>query len=201
MRCAAVLVLAACGASPPRVRLDEAWHTCRGDYLLITDAWTRRDVLRGQYQEIAELYGVFLSPDWRAAHASKLADLRKLTGEARDKLCAQAQADMAGPYEVELLFTTWERRENDLDRGKKSMWRTVLVDDQGQEIEALEIVKDPRSSDVHAVRDEFPAAGDFSRAYIARFPRTTPVLGPSVRSLHLRMTSERGGLELVWEAP
>ena len=75
---------------------------------------------------------------------------------------AQAQAEMAGPYEIELMVTTWDRRENDLDRGKKSVWRVVLVDEQGNEIEPLEIVKDKRPS--FTVRADFPAFGDFATA-------------------------------------
>jgi hypothetical protein len=106
---------------------------------------------------------------------------------------------MAGPYELELLVTTWDRRENDLDRGKKSVWHVVLLDEAGKEIEPIEIVKDKRSA--YQLREEFPALGDFATAYIARFPRTQPVLGPNIHAIKLRMSSERGGVELVWAAP
>jgi len=44
-----------------------------------------------------------------------------------------------------------------------------------------------------------PAYGDFSTAYVARFPRTTPVLGTNVHAIRLRMSNERGGLEVAWE--
>ena len=71
------------------------------------------------------------------------------------------------------MVTTWDRRENDLDRGKKSVWRVVLVDEHGHEIEPLEIVKDKRPT--FTVRAEFPALGDFATPYIARFPRTPPL--------------------------
>ena len=33
------------------------------------------------------------------------------------------------------------------------------------------------------------------------FARTRPLLGPNVRRLRLRLSSERGGLELIWLAP
>ena len=117
-------------------------------------------MLRGEYQEVLDLAVTFKSPEWRAAHAARDAEHRGLTGDARDQRLAQAQAEMAGPYEVELMVTTWDRRENDLDRGQKSVWRVVLVDEQGREIEPIEIVKDAgrRSS----LRSEFPALGDFA---------------------------------------
>jgi len=199
-RLLAALVLAACTPTPPRVSLTEAWPARpRTDYDTVTDAWTRTAVMRGQYQEVLDLAVTFKSPEWRAAHALRDADHRGLTGEARDQRLAQAQAEMAGPYEVELMVTTWDRRENDLDRGKRSVWHVVLVDDSGKEIEPLEIVKDKRPT--FTVRSEFPALGDFAQPYIARFPRTTPVLGPQVHTLKLRISGERGGVEVAWNAP
>ena len=122
--------------------------------------------------------------------------LRGLVGEAREQRIAQAQAEVAGPYELEIMVTTWDRRENDLDRGKKSVWRVVLIDEDGQEIEPLEIVR--TSGPPFVVRAEFPALGDFATPYIARFPRTRPILGPVAKHVRLRMSSKRGGLELDW---
>src|SRR4029077_12935107 len=179
-------------------RLTEDWpQQCNGDYDAITTAYTRHGTLRGQYQEVLGLEATLKSPDWRAAHAGRDATYRGLSGEARTQTCTQAQADEAGPYELELLVTTWDRRENDLDRGKKSVWHVVLVDEQGKEIEPLEIVKDKRPA--FTVRAEFPALGDFAVPYIARFPRDEALLGPNARALKLRMSSERGGVELEWK--
>ena len=194
------VLLAACTPKPANVRLTEDWPAQPStDYETVTFNWTRTGVMRGQYQEVLQLAATFKSPEWRAAHAARDADHRGLTGAERNQRLAQAQADMAGPYEVELMVTTWDRRENDLDRGKKSVWHVVLVDEAGHEIEPLEIVKDKRPT--FTVRSEFPALGDFAQPYIARFPRAQPVLGPSVRSLRLRMSSERGGVEVAWNAP
>ncbi|HUJ57394.1 MAG TPA: hypothetical protein VLX92_02845 [Kofleriaceae bacterium] len=196
-RALALVVLVACGSAPPPLRLTEDWPSQTSDYDAITATWTRKTVLRGQYQEVLDLAATFKSPDWRAAHAERDADYRGLTGDARAARIAQARADMAGPYEIELMVTTWDRKENDLDRGKRSVWHVALVDDQGNEIAPLEIVRDKRPA--FTVRAEFPALGDFATAYIARFPHTAPVLGPNVRELRLRMSSERGGVEVAWK--
>jgi hypothetical protein len=196
MRALILVGLLACGSTTATVRLTEDWPAQPGDYLEVTEAWTRTAALRGQYQEVLELAATFKSPEWRAAHAARLARNRGLTGQARDAMFAQARAEMAGPYEVQLMVTTWDRRENDLDRGTRSVWRVVLVDEQGREIEPLEIVKDRRPQ--FTVRAEFPALGDFATPYVARFPRTEPVLGEGVQRLRLRMSSVRGGIELVW---
>lgn len=193
-RLAVLAFVLGCGAAP--VRLDEGWPTQPPDYDDTTSAWTRHTTMRGEFQEAASLDAVFKSPDWRAAHAARDAEHRGLTGAARDAVLAQAQADMAGPYEVELILTTWDRKENDLDRGKRSVWRVVLLDDQGNEIAPIEIVKDKRPT--YVLRAEFPTFGDFATAYVARFPRTTPVLGAGVHAIRLRMSNERGGLEVAW---
>ncbi|MFT3693589.1 MAG: hypothetical protein QM831_10650 [Kofleriaceae bacterium] len=198
MKSLALIVLAGCASAAPAVRLDEGWPKAAPDYDDTTSAWTRHTSLRGDMQEAMSVDAIFKSPDWRAAHASRDAEHRKLEGPARDAVLAQAQADMAGPYEVELLFVTWDRRENDLDRGKKSVWKVVLVDDTGKEIEPLEIVRDKRPA--YVLHAEFPAYGDFATAYVARFPHDPPVLGSGVHAVRLRMSSERGGAEVAWSA-
>lgn len=185
-----------CGAVDPPVRLTEDWPAQAGSYYDVTEKWTRKTNLRAQYQEALELAATFKSPEWRAAHAEKDADARGLVGEARAQRIAQARADAAGPYEFQLMVTTWDRRENDLDRGKKSVWRVRLLDEQGMEIEPLEIIRDKRPGFI--IRSEFPAFGDFATAYVVRFPRTKPILGRGVKQLRMRMSSERGGVQLVW---
>jgi len=189
----------ACGAADPRVRLSGEWPPRAGDYVTVTQEWTRSAVLRGSYQEVMELSATLKSPEWHAAHAEKDARNRGLVGDAKAQRMAQAQADSAGPYELELMVTTWDRRENDLDRGKKSVWRVVLLGPEGNEIVPLEIIRDKRPAFV--VRSEFPAFGDFATPYIVRFPREANLLGPGVRQVRLRISGERGGLQVTWDAP
>jgi hypothetical protein len=191
----AVLIVGCADAQPP-IRFDEAWPAQAPSYDGTTAAWTRASQLHGQYQEAVDLHATFKSPDWRAAHAERVAAQRGLAGAAKDQVFAQAQADMAGPYEFELMLTTWDRRENDLDRGQKSVWHVALIDEQGHEIAPIEIVKDRRP--MYTLRAEFADINDFATAYVARFPRTTPVLGANVQTLRLRMSGERGAVELVW---
>jgi hypothetical protein len=202
IRIAALLVcfVTACGAAEPRVRLTEEWPGRIDDYDDVVEKWTRKGTLRGGYQEVLELAATLKSPEWRAAYAARDADNRGLQGEARAQLLAQAQAAAAGPYELQVMVTTWDRRENDLDRGVKSVWKIVLLDEQGMEVPPLEIVKDKRPAFV--VRAEYPDLGDFAQSYVARFPREAKILGPGVKKVRLRISSSRGGLELAWnDAP
>jgi hypothetical protein len=182
VRAALVLALAIVGAA----------CTAPNHYQRVTNDWTRTNSLHRSYQEVLQLAATFKSAEWRAAYAVKDAEARGLTGAARDQRLAQAQADAAGPLEIELLVTTWDRRENDLDRGKRSVWRVRMLDDAGSEIEPLEVVRDKRPTLV--LRAEFPALGDFATAYVARFAR--PAQLP--RQLRLRISSERGGVQVDW---
>ena len=164
-------MLAACGAPDPAVKLVDEWPAQTvpaSEYADVTERWTRRARMRSPYQEALELAATFKSPEWRAARAEKDADARGLEGEARAQRIAQARAEAAGPYEFQLMVVTWDRRESDLDRGAKSVWRVRLLDEQGFEVEPLEIVKDKRPPFI--IREEFPAFGDFATAYLARFP-------------------------------
>jgi hypothetical protein len=199
MRALLLVVLCACGASAPKVDLGGHWPaTAPPDYDDATETWTRKASLRGQYQEVLELAATFKAPEWRAARAVRDANNRDLQGPQRDQFMAQAQADAEGPYEVELMVTTWDRRENDLDRDKKSVWGVVLIDQNGTQVEPLEIIKDKRPA--FTVRSDFPALGDFATAYIARFPRTTPMLGDGVKKVRLRLYGVRGSVEVAWES-
>ena len=163
-----------------------------GPYHRVTNEHTRKTKLSNNYQEILHLSAVYKSVAWRTAHAEKDARSRGLTGPAYDQRIAQAKADASGPIEFELLVTTWDRRENDLERGDKSVWRVRLLDDTGAEIKPLEVIKDKRPAMV--VRSEYPAFGDFATAYVVRFERK------ALRNFRLRVSGERGGVEVEWPA-
>lgn len=200
----ALVLLVGCGASVPPIALTEQCPAQpSSEYDAVTEAWTRKDKKQDVYQEVISVVGIFKSPDWRAAHALRDAENRRLTGDARNQVLQQACADMAGPYEFEVLLTTWDRRENDLDRGERAAWHPALIDASGHEIKPLEILKDKRPA--FTVRADFPLFGDFATAYIVRFPRPAEgqqaVLGPSVRQLKLVLSSSRGSVAMVWNAP
>ncbi|MEZ4360684.1 MAG: hypothetical protein R3B48_10915 [Kofleriaceae bacterium] len=198
----AVLFLTAlavgCGG-PPAVSLNNEWPQQPGSYHSVTREWTRSASLQASYQQILSVDATLLSPQWRAAHATRDAELRGLGPAAQEALLASARERAAGPWEVELLVTTWDRRENNLHRGARATWKVALLDEQGNEISPTEVVRDRRPA--HVVQAEFPTLGDFAEAYVARFPKEHPVLGPGTRRVRLRLTSARGAVELEWRAP
>lgn len=194
----AVLALAGCPKPAPAPTLDGTWPAAAGDYATVSESWTRGGKLRAQYQLVAEVHATIKSPHWRAAYVERQTRQLKLGTASRAELDAeQRQADTEA-YEVVIILTTWDRRENDLDRGERSVWRLVMVDSEGNEIEPVEIKRDRRPE--YVVRSEFPSFGDFSRAYVAKFPRDARLLGQGIDEVGLRLSSSRGGIELTWQA-
>lgn len=190
------LAVTGCAGGPGPVTLSETWPDRAGDYDDVNEAWTRSATLRGEYQEALEVHATFRSPEWRAAHASREASIRKLDGAGRDALFAAARTAAAGDYEVALVVTTYDRSENDLHRGERSVWRLALVDDGGVETPPVKVVRDRRP--IGILRAELPKLGDFAQVYVASFPRTSAVLRDGARKVALKMWSVKGGVELVW---
>jgi hypothetical protein len=203
-RAAALLVVAAvllvgCPRRPPAPVLDDAWPERPGAYDEVTATWTRSGSFRADYQLVAEVHALLKAPAWRAAWVAERAAKGRLAAPARDELMTAQRQAHEEAFEVVLVVTTWDRRENDLDRGARSVWRVVLVDGAGREIEPIDIRRDRRPDMV--LRTEYRGYGDFARAYVARFPRSAALLGPGVTRVGLRMSSPRGGIELTWHGP
>jgi hypothetical protein len=186
----------ACGG-PQAVDLSPSWPERASDYDDAYRAWTRHGKIRDDYEQVLDLYATFKAPAWRAARVARLADKQGLSPDARQRLQAeQVKAAEEEPYEVQLLVTTHDHRENDLNRGESSIWRLVLIDDRGNEVEPIEIKRDRRPLEV--LRAEYPDMGDFATAYIVRFPRTIEVLRPDATRFSLKMASARGAVSLAW---
>jgi hypothetical protein len=183
-----------------RQRLTRAVVVCalagcagRSPYERTTETWTSNAQMRQRYQEALQVAVTFKSLAWREAFARKDAEDRGLVGPALERMLVQARADAAGPLEFQMIVTTWDRRENDLERGKKSVWRVRLLDDQGMEIEPLEIVRDKRPD--YIIGAEFPAMNGFAEAYIARFLRDRI---RDLSKVRMHLSSPRGGVQLGW---
>jgi len=193
---AAATVLGACGG-PGKVVFSDTWPTRVDKFKSVTDAWTRTAKMRSGYEESLDLAATFKSPEWRAAHVAREVKFGRMSEAAAQDAVAKAQAALSDHYEVELVVTTWDRRENDLDR-EHSVWRVVLVADDGTEIEPTRIDRDKRPHEI--LNADFPDVGDFAVAYVAQFPKKTDLLAAGARRIRLRMSSARGGVELTWNA-
>lgn len=193
---AALLLLTACPKPAAAPVLDGTWPSKGGDYDAVTASWTRDGEISRDYQLVAKVHATMLSPPWREAWVERRVDRGKLGAEQRAALEDEQHAKDDASWEVEVVISTWDRDENDLDRGAKSIWRLVLVDGDGHEVTPTEIVRDRRPDEI--IRSEFPAFDDFTRAYVARFPKTSRVLAPGVTKIELKLSSTRGGIEMAW---
>lgn len=194
---ASLLAFAGACATPSRaVSLGGEWPAKVDSFSDVTQTWTRSTSMSAEAQQVLSVDATLLSPDWRAARAVRDAERRGLGPEARNALLLKAQEDAKGPFEIEVLLTTWDRSENDLHRGKRSTWKVALLDDGGNEIVPVEIVRDRRPA--YMLKADFPLYGDFAEAYIVRFPAEAQVLGPQIKQVRLRLASVRGAVELTW---
>ena len=194
-------------SSQPAVQLTEQWPAAAGDYREVSQKWTRRarehsgpDPSQGRItDQTLALIATFKSPEWRAAYVKFRAAQYRLPPSEVAAMTEREKADAAKTYEVELLVATYDRRLNELQRGRRSVWRIALVDSAGAEIVASEIQRDrrPRSE----IIADFPQLGDFHQAYVARFPHTVDLLRPDAGKFSLKMTSSQVGVELVWAGP
>jgi hypothetical protein len=196
---AALALVAACGAPSHPIAFSDEWPTRVARFDDVTSAWTRQTKMRSGYEESLSLQATLKSPEWRAARIARDVGYAHMSDAMATDLVAKEQAALADHYEVELIVTTWERRENDLDRGERSVWKVTLVDDDGTELAPIEIVRDKRPREI--LLADFPEFGDFAIAYIAKFPKKTDLFRPGARKIGLHMWSARGGVELEWDRP
>ncbi|MEZ4367758.1 MAG: hypothetical protein R2939_15995 [Kofleriaceae bacterium] len=194
-----------CGAAAPPVVLDGSWPapTARASvddatdaYAAQTAAWTRHATLRRGYREVLTVDATLLAPPWRVAHAERAA---ALSGQPVAPLLEAERAADDEAYAVQLLLTTWERRENNLDQGERATWQVALIAEDGTVVPARRVARDKRPRT--AIAAEFPTMGDFAQAYVAYFPRELALLGPSTREVRLRLHGTQGAVELRWQQP
>lgn len=195
-----VLVLAGC-VPAQRVNLSGQWPAQPGSYTAVDEAWTRHATLRtglsDQFEEVLDVYATLESPDWRAAYVSHRGRRELLSAQALRALAQAQQQEAAKYHEVELLVATHRRDENDLDDGKRSVWRLRLVNSKAAEVAPVSIVRDRRPRQV--IRADFPQLGDFAKAYIVKFPAKLQIFGDGADWVALKLASSRGGVKMVWK--
>jgi hypothetical protein len=184
----------ACGGSAPPPTFSAQWPAKPGRYEVVHESWTRTGHIYDGYDKALEVFATFKSPEWRAARVDWLSRDQRLTATQRAELQAAEEKADAEFYELELLVSTYEDDENDLARGKRSVWRLTLVDDQGRSIEAADVDTDRRPS--HVLVAEYPHLDDFAKAYVARFPRSIDLMAS--KEFRLRIAGVRGTVDLIW---
>jgi hypothetical protein len=189
------LLVAACNGSRA-IDLSGTWPDNTPSFDQVTRAWTRGDKDIRDFDSVLEVQATFKSPEWRVAYVEMLASRLKLPAEERAKLLDEQRQQAAEFHEFEVLMSTYVSRENDLQRGPKSIWRVILSDDQGNEVTPASIARDRTALEV--IREIYPVVPDFSQAYIVKFPTTIELLRPNASAFSLRIGGSRGAVALEW---
>ncbi len=190
------LLSAACGPKAGPVVLSPTWPQQVDKYDVVNAKWTRVGEVYQGVERVLHAVAIFKSPEWRTAMIDRRARLERLSTADRSSLLAQEKQQADKFYEVTVLVTTYNRRENDLHKGPRSVWKLALMDDQGNRVVSTEAKRDRRPLDV--IRSEYPQYGDFAQAYLVRFPKTIDILRTAARYFSLRIAGTRGATELFW---
>jgi hypothetical protein len=193
-----------CGSSPPKVKLDGQWPAkLSEDYRDVTRSWTRRGKLIGTFREgmsnLLDVSATFRSPEWRTAYVDFRAKREMMPATRKAELMAEQRAEDEKYYEVVLLVMTHTFRENDLQKGDRSVWRLALVDASGKEVEPSEVqsVRTPQEM----LRAYYPDLQPQHEVYVARFPKEgVNIYSGGAKRFSLKMAGARGGVELIWKA-
>jgi hypothetical protein len=192
---AAAATLAACGGTNA-VNLSGSWPDEPRSYDQVTRDWTREDKLVSDFDAVIEVHATFKSPEWRTAYVARVAKLQSLQEEERAALLEAQKQAAAKHHEFELLVSTYNPKENDLQKGARSQWRIVLADDQGNEVTPANVKRDRRPRAV--IESLFPTVPDFAEAYEVKFPRDAEVLRPDAKKFTLTLSGVRGAVKMVW---
>ena len=193
---AIVSLFAACGPKAGPVVLSPNWPQTVEDYEAVNAKWTRTGEIYRGIERVLHAVAIFKSPEWRTSRVDRRVRLERQGPAVRNTLLAQERQQSEAAYEVTLLVSTYNRRENDLNKGERSIWKLALIDDRGNRVAPFEVERDRRPRDV--IRSDFPLYGDFAQAYIVRFRKGVNILRSDAKHFSLRIASVRGATELFW---
>lgn len=204
---AIALALAGCHVTPAPVPLVGTWPAlpalADADdaddlYRDETAAWTRSGNVRNGYREVLQVAATLAAPPWQVARVARTAALHADDAPARDARLEAARSADTESVTVYLAVATWDRRENNLDRGARASWAALLIADDGTRLSPTKIERDKRPRPV--LRAEFPHLDDFAEVYAVTFPRPATLFGPAVQTIRLRLIGAEGAVELRWAA-
>jgi hypothetical protein len=205
VRCLAFALVAAfagCASSRPQtVDFSDTAKSYRSDdYSAVFDAWTRHYKLVQDIGTVLEVWGTFMSWDFRQAYVAKYAKVYDLAPGERAQL-AKAQRETArAVYEIHLVAQSTNDKWVDFDKSS-SPWRMTLIDGTGAEL-APTSIKLQKLPDIYE-NEFFPTRTPFSRTYAVRFVRPEggeeTFVGPRSGRMILRIASPVGKIDVSWE--
>jgi hypothetical protein len=195
----AIAVACACAASDT-VRITETWPDRPPDYVDAYHRWTRHATASAEFVQLIDAQATLAAPEWRAAYVAERARKAALPADEVARLLQAQRTESAEVWEIELMVATHKLEYNDFARGDRSMWRVVLITDDGRQVPPSSIKEDKRPA--ATLEGLFPETKLFQHAYTLRFPKVAadgkPLVGDNARRLTLLITSELTQIAMTW---
>lgn len=165
------------------------------DYRSVLKKWTRHDsVFVLDNLEARMIWNAtYLSPEYRQARLSRLAELYERSQEER-RLREGEDGEEQKKFDVFFVgLYTGSSQWSDVGRNE-GLWKAVLETGGGELVESLRFERIPITP---VERNLYPYLDKWSQAYLLTFPKTLR----EGRPFRLRMTGIPARSELVWKHP
>ncbi len=165
--------------------------------------WTRKIEVYRRFEAKVFVTATYQAPSFRMAYIRKRTAILGLPEPDRHRLEEEQKRRADAFHEFFVAVYTGDRRWNDLDQ-PDTIWRVTLQNDRGEQVAPHEIVRvDAKHAEIASF---YPYLDAFRKGYFIRFPKTSlelnsPILGPSVRSFKLVLSSSVAVAKLSWEVP
>ena len=176
----------------------DPYHT--DTYKRICDQWTREARIHHGFEVPLIVSATFKSADFRRAYADEYAEAYQLTPAGRKQFVEDQMK--AGRLGHEFFMATFVRETgwDDFDKAN-SMWKLLLVNDEGERVAPVEVRNLKRQKAV--MSHFFPYITPWKSVYMARFPcniteSDRPIIGDDTKEIKLVITSVLGTAELLW---
>ena len=193
-------LLSACNHTSPAVSMDAPAKKYRAkDYASVLKRWTRQKRIIKELDTPLKVHATLFSPDFRQAYIARYAKMFALPKDKRLALAEKFEKEWRDSYAVILVAATHDTSWNDFDR-KNSIWRVILLDDQGRQVQAKTVVRARRNT--ATLKTLFPQLDDFYQFYRLTFPKSAadgqPLLRGDAKSVSLKIAGPLGIAKLVW---
>ena len=165
------------------------WPDKSDHYFSVTEKWTRIDALYSGLDTQIKIYATLASPAWRTAYAERRARIYALSPEEKKKLEQdQLQALKRGTDIIVAAASSFA--DNRKLEYSSELWKTFLLDSQGNKIYPLESREAPWSP--QQMQNFLPHYSQWQKVFWLRFPPQQP------DTLHLVITGPLGQLDFLW---
>lgn len=185
--CCAVLVQAGCSSRHVEELL---WPDRHDAYFLLTESWSRSDIIRESLEQETKVVALLKSKQWRTGYVQRYSEVFGLTPAEKDKMLSDQFRAAEEATEFVLAISSTDPDDARLTH-RLVQWRVLLSEHRDKTVKPLEI----RPLDVHnsQLKAFYPNYSPWQRYYIVRFPKV------ETDFLTMLFTGPAGQIMLTWE--